>query len=317
MKKLAILIISLLMPINTNAYTILTDTNNLSKIDITDSNNNLHLEWYARLKSDGGNYMHCVPKDTPKYTNEELLKIYKYMGPGFVFTEEGSYTVINGTQMHKLNGRLDAWMVYNESWMYPRFDAYVSFDTTRLWREHGTVLSDEQIDWSVKTLAAEGYYSDVVVHCRRYKNAEKSNIDHALENDNVSGAVMEFVPRLHHIDTIKAPEFITKVLHENKMVFLLINTESGYDYRNDMKSLIIELRARVGKLLYHQDLFIIVANYGRAAEWFGDGNSIEGTIKDLKEQPEWIGNENWIDFTTIKQDNSSNKGCFINTLIVK
>jgi hypothetical protein len=298
MKKLfEITLVLLLIVGNANAFTILTDTNDLQKTKLTDESGQIHFEWLARLKSDGGNYMHSTPKGQ-EYTTEEKLQFYKYMGPGFVFVEEGSYTQVNYVDLIPLTGHIDAWMVYNEKWMFPRFNPYVPYDTTDLWETQKTVLRDDQIEWSTNSVVKEGYDADVTVHTRRYNQIEKGLIDHALENQCVNGAVMELVGAPQTIKPLNVAKFIEKVLGMNKMAFLLLVPNSlnvKMNYTKNMTLFIAELRRSIGSAnLSNPDLFIIVANYGITelnwdTKWFGPGNSIESTIKMLKKQPEWIG----------------------------
>jgi hypothetical protein len=337
MKKLIVLLALTLIPASTNAFTILTNTQDLQRQYIINDDGAVDVELLERIKSDGFVGMH-----NDFFTKDERITMYETLG-GEVMIIDGSFMTGNYERLIEEAGRVDFYMGYNEDWMYnddnaPRVEARrasVDYDWTRIWLDHGPILSDIQVDWITDRLDNMGLYTYIMTDCRQYRNLsfrnDKDNADHFLEHERSAGIVMEIAVLPKVVKNLNMDKLAIKIIDMGKifMVMLTNGTNTEETFKSNTLKMLNDLRKTIGvKRLSSSDFVIVVNNYGIAeaenkgifwpVPWFGEGNTVEATIEMLKDQPEWIGSESYgavSDGTKIDNTQSNNgTGCFINTL---
>lgn len=294
------------------AFTILTNLNDLRREYLTDNKGQIHFKWLNNLSSDGIVAIHGTSDNSMKrYTIDERAEMYRHLNTDFVLVEDLAYTVAVYRDAHKLLGHVDSWMLYNEPWMYvPPIVEYMVCDVPpdQMWEAHKTILSPDQITSAINSLydRYEKQYSDVTVLTRSYHGKDKQLTDIAMADPRVDGVLMElaFGVTLGK-DSKDIADLIIAGQKAGKRVFLFNNSVKGLNQPSVMMQLIKYLRNHLtSKQLANPNLFIIPSNYGTFpgkpgkpdCRWFGEGNTVEATIKVLKSQPEWvnyIGNQDY------------------------
>jgi hypothetical protein len=143
----------------------------------------------------------------------------------------------------------------------------------------------------------EKQYSDVTVLTRSYndRSKDKELTDIAMADPRVDGVLMELMFGITlGTDCEDIADFIIAGQKARKRVFLFNNSAEGHNQRSVMMQLIEYLRNNLTpEQLANPNLFIIPTNYGTFerkpdCRWFGEGSTVEATIKFLKSQPEWV-----------------------------
>jgi putative peptidoglycan binding protein len=152
-----------------------------------------------------------------------------------------------------------------------------------------TTITDQQIaDWATHVMPIGGVLGpSIVVLTRSYAQSDPSfsNIDHAIDNPNVSGAMMEF-NNDYKPDDLGMKEFVRRILGVHKKAYLLLVADAKKaDYLGQIQADVAYL-AQNG-LLDDPNLFIVLAIYGRPSVFHflnsspSDHNSVETVLKWL------------------------------------
>ena len=325
-KSLITALLITLIASSVNAYTILANTNDLRRYDLRDEKGQMHFEWLAKIKADGLNKTHSEHSFAQTFSIAEKQLMYQYLGTDFVLQEECTF----GYDRYQAavdyeTGFVDAYMTYNEcrnGAFMRRAHEIDKYDIDEICPKYDTVAAPEQLEYTSSKLEEEGYsIPNYIILVRAYSGDQERVSNSMITHPQVGGMMFEIGgPMPDKVDSSNIDRMIRKVVGEmGKQVFILITPHPDYfekPYEVLAAGFIKNLRKYIGtELLNNSNLFLIVSNYGHIRKaWFGPTDSVEAVTNELKNHPEWNGDDYEPTVFKDREAKHNGTGCFINSL---
>lgn len=158
-----------------------------------------------------------------------------------------------------------------------------------------TVVSDQVIQ---NTYDSKG--SKIIVLTRSYTGHWKTEVQRALQHPLVDGVCLEQKPIVSTYQAHKFDEAIRDILDAGKRVYLLLPPRWASDntiYSDDLEAIFNYIKNNVPDALHNEDLYFIPNCYSRIKDktttMYGGDDSVEGSIKRLKELRNSFVNTHW------------------------